>query len=105
MKKLGKSNSTTRMLLGPYSVWAAIFIIVPLIFIAYYAYVSTAQTMHVFPVYTIMRHFLHILVDYTYSKPLNTSYDCEHRQLTMNNIRCIIHPSITSPKEVLKKGE
>ena len=38
MKKLGKSNSTTRMLLGPYSVWAAIFIIVPLIFIAYYAF-------------------------------------------------------------------
>jgi len=37
-KSLTKGNSTTRMLLTPYSIWAVIFIIVPLLFIAYYAF-------------------------------------------------------------------
>ena len=35
---LRKGNSTTRMLLTPYSLWSVIFIIVPLLFIAYYAF-------------------------------------------------------------------
>lgn len=35
---LKKGNSTTRMLLTPYSLWSVIFIIVPLLFIAYYAF-------------------------------------------------------------------
>ena len=35
---LKKGNSTTRMMLTPYSLWAVIFIIVPLLFIAYYAF-------------------------------------------------------------------
>ena len=49
MKKLGKSNSTTRMLLGPYSAWAAIFIIVPLLFIAYYAFTdNNFNFLHLF---------------------------------------------------------
>ena len=39
MKKgLTKGNGTTRMLLTPYSIWAVIFILVPLLFIAYYAF-------------------------------------------------------------------
>ena len=37
-KSLTKGNSTTRMLLTPYSIWAVIFILVPLLFIAYYAF-------------------------------------------------------------------
>ena len=37
-KRLKKGNSTTRMLLTPYSIWAVIFILVPLLFIAYYAF-------------------------------------------------------------------
>ena len=37
-KRLSKGNSTTRMLLTPYSIWAVIFILVPLLFIAYYAF-------------------------------------------------------------------
>ena len=36
--RLKKGNSTTRMLLTPYSIWAVIFILVPLLFIAYYAF-------------------------------------------------------------------
>ncbi len=35
---LKKGNSTTRMLLTPYSLWSVIFIVVPLLFIAYYAF-------------------------------------------------------------------
>lgn len=35
---LKKGNSTTRMLLAPYSLWSVIFIVVPLLFIAYYAF-------------------------------------------------------------------
>ena len=38
MKKLNKPAGTTRMLLAPYSAWAVIFILVPLLFIAYYAF-------------------------------------------------------------------
>jgi len=37
-KSLTKGNSTTRLLLTPYSIWAVIFILVPLLFIAYYAF-------------------------------------------------------------------
>ena len=33
-----RSTQTTRLLLTPYSVWALIFILVPLVFIAYYAF-------------------------------------------------------------------
>ncbi len=38
MNKLNKPKSTANMLLAPYSLWAAIFIIVPLLFVAYYAF-------------------------------------------------------------------
>ncbi|MBE6878996.1 MAG: ABC transporter permease [Ruminococcaceae bacterium] len=39
MKKgLKKGNRTTQMMLAPYSLWSVIFIVVPLLFIAYYAF-------------------------------------------------------------------
>ncbi len=39
MKKgLRKGNRTTQMMLAPYSLWSVIFIVVPLLFIAYYAF-------------------------------------------------------------------
>ena len=31
-----------RLCLGPYSVWAALFIVVPLLFVAYYAFTDSA---------------------------------------------------------------
>ena len=35
---LRKGNRTTQMMLAPYSLWSVIFIVVPLLFIAYYAF-------------------------------------------------------------------
>ena len=35
------SRLTQRLLLTPYSVWAVLFIVVPLIFVAYYAFTDT----------------------------------------------------------------
>ena len=40
----GHRNSVTRMALAPYSVWALLFILVPLVFVAYYAF--TDNNMH-----------------------------------------------------------
>ena len=37
-----KSSLTTRLSLAPYSLWAALFIIVPLIFVAYYAFTDNS---------------------------------------------------------------
>ena len=37
-KPLKKGNRTTQMMLAPYSLWSVIFIVVPLLFIAYYAF-------------------------------------------------------------------
>ena len=37
-KPLKKGNRTTKMMLAPYSLWSVIFIVVPLLFIAYYAF-------------------------------------------------------------------
>ena len=40
----GHRNSVTRMALAPYSAWALLFILVPLVFVAYYAF--TDNNMH-----------------------------------------------------------
>ena len=38
MNQNPRSASATRMVLGPYTVWAVVFILVPLVFVAYYAF-------------------------------------------------------------------
>ena len=40
----GHRNTVTRMALAPYSAWALLFILVPLVFVAYYAF--TDNNMH-----------------------------------------------------------
>ena len=40
------SRLTQRLLLTPYSVWAVLFIVVPLIFVAYYAFHGHEFQLH-----------------------------------------------------------
>ena len=49
-----RKSLVTRMSLAPYTVWAALFILVPLIFVAYYAF--TDSNMH-FTVENITKFF------------------------------------------------
>ena len=37
-----KSSLSTKLSLAPYSLWAALFIVVPLIFVAYYAFTDNS---------------------------------------------------------------
>ena len=54
MKKKSLSARVTRFTLTPYSFWAALFIVVPLIFVAYYAFTDSDFN---FTTENIMRFF------------------------------------------------
>ena len=41
VKRKNRSSLVTRFTLAPYSLWAALFILVPLVFVAYYAFTDT----------------------------------------------------------------
>ena len=41
---LRRTHRTYRAALAPYSVWAALFVVVPLIFVAYYAFTDNSFT-------------------------------------------------------------
>ena len=44
MNQTSRSARATRMVLGPYTVWAVVFILVPLVFVAYYAFTDDSFT-------------------------------------------------------------